>query len=153
MGSGDLLGIRNGVDGSTIDIHPNWSPDGNRIAFDGRPNIEGRCRCDPNDPEFGVPGLPPLPIGEPGMWIANATRPPNTLLLGASSAGVAGQPSFAPDGNRLAFVKNGRIWTMNAVPGSEGTGRARHSGSRKRPQLGPVSISTDPVNPAKVAIR
>ena len=57
------------------------------------------------------------------MWIANVSPPFNTTLLGASSAGVAGQPSFAPDGNRLAFVKNGRIWTMSVVPGAEGTGQ------------------------------
>ena len=57
------------------------------------------------------------------MWLANTTRPPNTTLLGASAAGVAGQPSYSPDGTRLAFVRNGRIWTMNAVPGSEGTGQ------------------------------
>ena len=39
-----FLGVRSGVDGQTIDINPNWSADSTRIAFDGRPNITGRCR-------------------------------------------------------------------------------------------------------------
>ena len=96
----EFLGIRNGVDGSTIDINPNWSADSTRIAFDGRPNITGRYRF-PGDPGFGDPSLPPLPIGEPGMWIANVTRPSNTLLLALSPP--ASQPSFSPDGSHIAF--------------------------------------------------
>ena len=105
----EFLGIRNGVDGSTIDINPNWSADSTRIAFDGRPNVTGDHRF-PGDPGFGDPSLPPLPIGEPGMWIANVTRPFNTRLLAPSPAS---QPSFSPDGSHIAFTR-GTIWTMAA---------------------------------------
>ena len=36
-------------------------------------------------------------------------------------ATTAYNPSFSPDGTRIAFVRGGTIWTMKAIAGLEGT--------------------------------
>ena len=67
-----------------------WSPDGSRFLFqrDG------------------------TPVWEPELWISNVDGTHVRKL-----AVVAGQPSWAPDGKHIAFVRNGAIWIMRAGGG------------------------------------
>jgi Tol biopolymer transport system component len=96
-GTGELLGPGNPVDSTTTDMKPNWSADSSRIAFTGVPNLDGMW-------DNG-------PIGVNGTWLANVARPPNAILLApaAPSTGAASDPSFSPDGTRVAFARNGTI--------------------------------------------
>jgi Tol biopolymer transport system component len=78
---------------------PNWSPDGNLVAFGSRPVAN------------------PSPLGsEAYVGLANGTALPTPI--GSSSANE-GLPDFSPDGATVAFLRNGSsVWTAPA----DGTG-------------------------------
>jgi Tol biopolymer transport system component len=120
--TGNFLGIRNDVDIVTNDFNPNWAPDSSRIAFDGAPNLDG----------LGDNG----PIGASGTWLANPSVPPNAILL-APASGPASSPSYSPDGTRIAFTRGGTIWSMKAIPGSEGTDQDDTHVAGSDPSWGP----------------
>ena len=84
-----LIGPVNDADSITFDIAPSWSPNGAQIAFRAQMAFNG-------------------PVG---IWVA-------TVGGGRASAvrlnEGAGNPSFSPDGRRIAFERAGEIWTMNA---------------------------------------
>jgi Tol biopolymer transport system component len=79
-----------------------WSPDGSMIAFETNDEMV-ECELD------GVPSLCPLPQ----IWIMRSD--------GSSVRKVAdgADPSWAPDGRRIAFAADGEIQVANA----DGTGR------------------------------
>jgi Tol biopolymer transport system component len=106
--NGDFLGPRNAIDGTTTDDHPSWSPDSSRLAFDGVPNLSATFD---DIPVF-------KPVGAAGLWLGSVANPANPLLLAPDPAR---NPSFSPDGTRIAFDRNGTIWSMKAIPGFEGT--------------------------------
>ncbi len=91
-----LIGPRNDVDIETSDWAPAWSPNATRIAFTGRPNVNGT-------------------VGSAGLWVANATGAPNPTALTAD--GTA--PAWSPGGTRIAFERAGSIWTMDADGGNQ----------------------------------
>jgi hypothetical protein len=103
--AGPFFNVRSGADETTFDFHPNLSGDG-RIAFDGRPNLDGH---------FDTNG----PIGAPGLWVTNVADPFSHAMLLVSGNNFF--PSFSPDSSRVAFSKNGTVWTMKTIPGFEGT--------------------------------
>ena len=85
-GNRDLLRPLDLNDNETYDIGPTWSLDGTQIAFNGK-----RARGGPT-----------------GAWLINADGT-NPMLL-AEGAGVM---TWLPHENRIAFARDGSIWTMN----------------------------------------
>jgi Tol biopolymer transport system component len=79
----------------TIGQHPDWSPDGKTIVFDY------------------YDSWPPTTTA---IWAVNADGTGTRLL-----AAGAGQPEFSPDGRRIAFQRDGDIWSMDA----DGSGQQR----------------------------
>ena len=142
-----LLGQRNGADNISNDRNPSWSADSTRIAFDGMPNINGTLYL-PDNGEM-TPPSEPSPIGQSGMWLANVptsrdpdgngsgmyrpSPPPNTMLLSTT----ASNPSYSPDGTRIAFARDGFIWSMKAIPGFEGTDQDNLGVPGSDPSWGP----------------
>jgi len=106
----NFLGPRNGADSVTHDDRPNWSADSTRLAFDGAPNLSATMD--------DVPPYPLRPVGAAGLWLGSVANPANPLLLAPDAAH---NPSYSPDGTRVAFSRNGTIWSMKAIPGFEGT--------------------------------
>jgi Tol biopolymer transport system component len=123
--TGELLGLRNCGDNTTNDDNPNWSADSTRIAFNGVPNLDGMM-------DNG-------PIGVNGTWLANLSRPPDPILLAPASPFPApsSNPSYSPDGTRIAFGRNGTIWTMKAIPGFEGSDQDDTHVAGSDPSWGP----------------
>jgi TolB protein len=76
------------------EFHPEWSPDGSRIAF-------------MRDP-----------AGAGDIWVMNGDGTGQTQLT--SIGGVDSAPAWSPNGAKIAFVRDGEIWSMNA----DGSGAA-----------------------------
>jgi Tol biopolymer transport system component len=66
---------------------PDWSPGGKTIVFDSTP----------------------WPYSTTEVWAVNADGTGTRLL-----ASQASQPRFSPDGGRIAFQRDGDIWSINA---------------------------------------
>ena len=131
------------ANGSRVFLDPDVSPDGRRIAFrdvdsdiyvmnaDGtgitrlvsRPQFDGLPDWSPNGTRLAFSGGTPSPNGEPGrIFVINADGTglrqvtpdpddPNNFV-------GDGWPSWAPDGNRLTFTRNGDLYIINV----DGTG-------------------------------
>ncbi len=83
------------------DKDPAWSPDGSRIAF-----------ASTRDGAH----LDIWTMNADGSGLALLTPGPETTGLGQSGS----EPSWSPDGARIAYVSGGDLWVMNA----DGTGKA-----------------------------
>ena len=84
---------------TVMDLHPDWSPDGIKIAF-----VRGRG----DDAE---------------IWVMNADGSGQTQLTFNTDIGDF-TPAWSPDGTKIAFVRGERdfnpdIWVMNAGGGGE----------------------------------
>jgi Tol biopolymer transport system component len=90
------------TDHPEVDAHPAWSPDGTRIAFTRYAQITLPDGTVDRDADIHV-------MNADGTGLTNLSRSPGTFEL---------DPTWSPDGSRLAFVRAGdqlpRIWTMNA---------------------------------------
>jgi Tol biopolymer transport system component len=85
-----------------------WSPDGSKIVFQRSNPAQGA-----NPANFEV-----FTINADGTGLTNVSNNPGSATVGSSDS----QPSFSPDGTRIAFqsnrLGNPDIWVMNA----DGTG-------------------------------
>jgi len=91
---------------SARDYEPAWSPDSAQIAYYGN-----------------------VSQGKPGIWLINADGSnARQLTLGADD-----DPSFSPNGARVAFSRGGTIWTM----GSDGTDQVDSHAAGGDPSWGP----------------
>jgi Tol biopolymer transport system component len=99
-GSGvvSLTGIAGGFE-------PSWSPDGTRLAFS---RVVRLC-------QFDVCAADVFVIPAAGGLAANLTR---------NAAGTAYDPAWSPDGTRIAYSQDRRIWTI----GADGTGKTQVTG-------------------------
>ena len=145
-----LLGNRNGADNQTVDRNPSWSADSTRIAFNGSSQPP---RGDP-DPRPGGeldPGpLPPLPIGQSGMWVATVPTSRH-LRRGGDISALTTTEHHAPGRRRcreplvLARRHSDRFSPRRLHLVDEGDPRLRRDRPRqprrprKRSELGPVS--------------
>ena len=50
---------------------------------------------------------------------------------------TASNPSYSPDGSRIAFARDGFIWSMKAIPGFEGTDQDNLGVPGSDPSWGP----------------
>jgi len=100
--------------GDDFSVHPDWSPDGTRIAFTrgSQANTVWVMNAD---------GSNQTQISPPGIW--------------------ASFPSWSPEGDQIAFSANGEVWIMN-VDGSDAHSVATLPGSAGGPAWGPVPTPT-----------
>jgi Tol biopolymer transport system component len=82
---------------------PDWSPDGSRVAFEGQADEE---YCDPYDPPECYPIL-----GAPAIYIVSSSGGAVTRLT--EYGGESEDPSWSPDGSRIAVFAYGSIWTVD----------------------------------------
>ncbi|MGH2978689.1 MAG: TolB family protein [Solirubrobacterales bacterium] len=83
------------VDGNGLAFDPSWSPDGSRIAFTNFPTVNGAC-C----------------LGAE-IYVMNADGANQTRLT-FSDVPDDVDPVWSPDGTKIAWSREGRLWTMNA---------------------------------------
>ncbi|MCW2701077.1 MAG: serine protease [Blastococcus sp.] len=85
------------------EVDPAWSPDGRRIAYSGDETDEGHQN----------------------IWVMNSDGSAKTLLTPGprtTGEGWAGaEPTWSPDGRRIAYSNYGELWVMN----SDGGGKVR----------------------------
>jgi Tol biopolymer transport system component len=77
---------------------PRWSPDGTRVAFSG-----GGFRG--SDPSVS------------GIFVMNADGSDPVNIVPGSRVFPVRDPAWSPDGSRLAFVRSGHVFTVNAATG------------------------------------
>ena len=90
--------------GGTDSFVGGWSPDAGKIVFQ---------RSDPATPTTPA-NFEVFTINADGTGLTNVSNNPGSATVGSSDS----QPSFSPDGTRIAFQSNRRgnpdIWVMNA---------------------------------------
>ncbi len=100
--------------GDDFSMHPDWSPDGTRIAFTRGPQADR-------------------------VWVMNADGSNQTQI---SPPGIgASFPSWSPEGDQIAFSANSEVWIMN-VDGSDAHSVATLPGPALGPAWGPVPTPT-----------
>ena len=141
-GSG-LVNISN--DGERIDDRPEWSPDGTRIAYSGDPCFTGG----PNTPQGG-----------PCVFVMNADGSNKVNLTpeekraecddgsqaeGYSHAHHSTDPTWSPDGTRIAFAGYGDICKFNSnlageiwLMGADGSGKINLTSDQGTTDLQPA---------------
>jgi Tol biopolymer transport system component len=118
----DGAGVRRLTDAAAQEFEPDWSPDGSLVAFaSGRGGARG---------PLGPKGLPA------SLYVMRPDGTGAVRLTDTSS--YDGDPVWAPDGTRIAFVSDragsSDIWVMN----SDGSAQARlTSGQDDRPSWSP----------------
>ena len=115
------------------DFGPEWSPDGQRIAFTSDRgglgsqvyvmNADGTAQTRLTDPPERSGGPAWSPDGERivfsrgfDLWVMNADGTGQTPI--ATISGGAGAADWSPDGSRIAFVRDSGIWSIRP----DGTG-------------------------------
>jgi dipeptidyl aminopeptidase/acylaminoacyl peptidase len=92
----DGSGVQRVVANPHVDEFPQWSPDGTTIAYDHY------AAAAPTDSGFSEDSsILVVPV---------AGGSPTEIAKG----GAAGEPSYSPDGTRIAFRRDNGIWVMNA---------------------------------------
>ena len=135
----DGSGLTNLTNNSAGDSHPDWSPDGRKIAFastrDGGNNDiyvmnadgSGVERVTADNSGSGSPSW--SPDGRRIAFVSHRDGEQEIYVMNADGSGVErvtnnsldeGKPSWSPDGNRLTFdsYPAGRVYTVN-VDGSD----------------------------------
>lgn len=98
------------VQRSTFDGTPAWSPDGSQIAFRSE-----------NETEFGPLGrIFVINVDGTGLRQVSPDTDPNLFFF------FDGNPTWSPDGSRIAFIRNDLIYVINA----DGTGMTALPGNR-----------------------
>ena len=93
------------VDWPEIDVWPDWSPDGERIAF-----MSSKARTRGGGPW--------------NIWVIDASLPKDAPLPGPASGGEAtwlaegGAPDWSPDGSEVLFSQEDNIWRVPAAGGT-----------------------------------
>jgi Tol biopolymer transport system component len=99
--AGDCTAV-SGEDNSTLD--PEWSPDGQWLAFVSRPSRQ--------QPEMhgNVPDWPGLYAAR-RLWVANADGS-DAHQVDSAGEGVA-SPRFTSDGTRILYVRDDALWAID----------------------------------------
>jgi Tol biopolymer transport system component len=83
------------------ELHPAFSPDGSRIAFDGYPR---------NGAVFGGANYDIYVMNADGSGARNLTTSPRDVASGASQS----LPEWSPDGTKLLYASDDGLYVMNA---------------------------------------
>lgn len=131
----DGKGAKKITDHFGLDVQPTWAPDGRSIAFSsdrgGMPNIyvAGVDGSNPKRLTFegngnGKDNQAPSwsPRGDRiafqsrvgGTWQIFHMKPDGSGVRQITSAGNNEDPTWSPDGRMLAFVRDGKLWVMEA---------------------------------------
>src|SRR5215204_5639284 len=146
---------------TAVDIHPDWSPDGTKIAFASDRagsyqvyvmNADGSEQTRLTNPAFGYqPSWSPDGTeiafsssrdGNSEIYVMNADGSEQSRLT--NNADIDEQPSWSPDGTEIAFIssRDYQIYVMNA-DGSEQTNISNNPAVHDNPDWGPAT-ATEP---------
>jgi TolB protein len=125
--SGTATSVSTGLEDTMTD--PDWSPDGTRLAFTApsspdvftrAPDGSGRARLlsDASDPAWSPNGSRLAFVGgtTPGIFVANVDGTGRTRLTSPEDAAFDEGPTWAPDGQWLAFHRRSTVCVPPTVP-------------------------------------
>jgi Ca2+-binding RTX toxin-like protein len=140
---------------AALEIDPTASPDGTRIAFARGSDLVVRRLDDGRETTVAAGLFPTAPDWSPdSSRIVFATSAGDLHVVGADGSGlvrlgVGVGPAFSPDGSRIAFVRDGDVWTARP-DGTDAARVTRSPAQESEPAWQPV---TSPLTPRAAGAR